>query len=243
MISRNVIDVAQGKQLRFLTLTIKTGAEPLSQSLDKIYNAFSALRRRRFWQERVTGGVSFLENKWSEKSNRWHPHFHCLIEGFWIDRKQIMQAWREITGDSFIVDIRMPKGENSVIRYITKYASKPLNNTFLNRPDLLDEAVLALAGRKLAVTFGSWRGVVLSSSPSEDGWEYVAPLSTVIHKASIGDKLCHTILSSLTDIDLGPLLSRAPPVIRAPLDRERDDPQMTFFATWQSDGEYRPPTL
>lgn len=243
IISRNVLDIVKDKQVRFLTLTIKTTNEPLSQSLDKIYNAFAALRRRLFWRERVTGGVAFLENKWSKETERWHPHFHCLIEGYWIDRKLIQKAWREITGDSFIVDIRMPKSEGNVVQYITKYASKPLNNTFLNRPDLLDEAVVALAGRKLAITFGSWRGILLWSKPGSDGWEYVAPLNTVIANAAGGDTVCHQILESLTNLDLTELLTRSPPVDRVRLDRPSQDRQITFWSIWQSNGALPPPPM
>lgn len=241
MISTNVLDVAKDKQIRFLTLTIKTTNEPLSHSLDKIYRSFATLRRRLFWQQRVTGGVAFLENKWSDKGQRWHPHFHCLIEGSWIDRKLIQKAWREITGDSYIIDIRMPKSERQVIQYITKYASKPLNNTFLNHANLLDEAVLALRGRKLALTFGSWRGVLLWNPPDTSGWEFVTSLNTLIETAANGDTRSHDILAALTDLDLTKLLARSPPPIVARRSSPDDERQLTFWSIWDSHNLLTPP--
>ena len=135
----------------------------------------------------------------------------------------------------------MPKSERQVIQYITKYASKPLNNTFLNHANLLDEAVLALRGRKLALTFGSWRGVLLWNPPDTSGWEFVTSLNTLIETAANGDTRSHDILAALTDLDLTKLLARSPPPIVARRSSPDDERQLTFWSIWDSHNLLTPP--
>lgn len=238
IIASNVIEIIGDREVRFLTLTIKTHAEPLVDQLDKLYRSFQALRRRRIWTQNVHGGVAFLELKWSDSGERWHPHLHCLIEGTWIDKKRLQTTWREITGDSFVVDIRRPKTASSVTRYVTKYASKPMNTTFCNRPNLLDEAILALAGRKLCVTFGRWRGKLLTATPAEGSWERIGSLEHFISFAADGNVEAIAILAALTDRDLTDLLARAPPIMRTEVLTPQADRQQDFFGTWRADGTF-----
>ena len=238
IIAANVVEIIGTHEVRFLTLTIKTHAEPLTDQLDKLYRSFQALRRRRLWSRHVTGGVAFLELKWSDSGQRWHPHLHCLIEGTWIDKKELQRCWREITGDSFVVDIRLPKSATSVTRYVTKYASKPINTTYANRPELLDEAIIALAGRKLCVTFGRWRGKLLTATPDEGSWERIGSLEHFISFAADGNQEAIDILACLTDRDLTDLLARAPPIIRTEVLEPQADRQQDFFGTWCADGTF-----
>lgn len=238
IIAHNVVEIIGTREVRFLTLTIKTHAEPLTEQLGKLYDSFQRLRRRTIWTKHVTGGVAFLELKYSESGQRWHPHLHCLIEGTWIDRKELQRTWKHITGDSFVVDIRRPKTPTSVTRYVTKYASKPLNNTFANRQELLDEAIVALKGRKLCVTFGRWRGKVLTITPDEGSWERIGSLEHFITFAADGNQEAIHVLACLTDRDLSELLARAPPIIRTEVLEPNTDRQQDFFGVWRADGTY-----
>lgn len=239
IMAANVHELVQSKQIRFLTLTIKTDELNLFQSLNKLYTSFQALRRRSLWLDAVTGGVAFLELVYNHDRRRWHPHFHCLIEGTWLDQALLKTAWNQITGDSFIVDIRRPANNDTVCRYVTKYASKPFNNTFVAHGRLLDEAIVQLKGRKLAVTFGSWRGKLLTVNDTTGSWEHVAPLADLIQKAANGDDICKDILSRLTDADLTTLYSRAPP----PQNTTRTPPpheiQLDWMGTWAADGTFK----
>lgn len=238
IIAGNVVQLIQHKQIRFLTLTIKTTNEPLTQSLDKLYRSFQLLRRRAIWTRGVDGGVAFLELNWSARSERWHPHLHCLLEGRWIDQKRLASTWHAITGDSWIIDIRRPANNDTVARYVTKYASKPFNSTYIFEPALLDQAVFALHNRKLAVTFGSWRGLILTSTPDTGAWEHVAPLADVIQRAANGNQACQAILAALTDMDMSPIYARAPPLPeRKP--KPRPPPrQLDFFGVWNANGSF-----
>lgn len=240
-IALNVLELTEGRQTRFLTLTLKASSNPLSTQLDKLYASFQALRRRKLWKQKVSGGVAFLEVTWSEAHETWHPHFHILIEGSYLPHQQLKKLWYAITGDSFVVDIRFVRDLRTAAQYVTKYASKPFNNTFLNRAYLLDEILLALKGRKLLLTFGAWRGITLIQTPSEGAWEHVAPLETIITNAANGDQNAELILRNLTDADLRPLYARAPP---QPKPEQKHGPQMsqlTFFGAWQADGTYTYP--
>ncbi len=231
-IAGNVLDFIRDVEIRFLTLTIKTDQQPLAWQIDKLYTAFRAIRRTKLWQCRVAGGVAFLEVKRSDRANRWHPHLHCLITGKFIDKRKLSKLWHAITGDSYIVDIQRPKDDEQVLSYVTKYASKPFNNTFINKPEWLDEAVTALAGRKLALTFGRWRGLKLSPIPDPGAWEYVAPLCDLLFKAGRNDPDALTILSSLGYEDLGDILPRPPPEPNPPTHPTITGLQRTLFPRW-----------
>lgn len=238
VIGGNVLELIKGKPIRFLTLTIKTTHEPLAGSLDKLYKSFQALRRRRIWRKHVTGGVAFLEVKWSPDARRWHPHLHCLVQGSYIDKSRLSRSWHEITTDSFIIDIRRPPNDAAVTRYVTKYASKPFNNTYLNRPELLDEAILALAGRKLALTFGTWRGAKLTGSSIDGCWEPVAALETILNRAARGHAQSRFILECLTNRKLDDFLPRSPPPLDLPEPKQEPLKQLTWYGTWNRDGTY-----
>lgn len=235
----NVLDLLRGKEIRFLTLTIKTGTEPLAESLDKLYTAFQKLRRRAIWTRGVDGGVAFLENKWSQSAQRWHPHLHCLLEGRYIDKSRLAHAWFEVTGDSFIIDIRRPPNNESVARYVTKYAGKPFNNSFLNRPALLDEAILALRGRKLALTFGRWRGLKLTAVADDGSWEHVSSLESMLERAGSGDLEALDILKRITNRNLEGILPRSPPSRPVVAPRLMTETQLSWLGTWRTDGTFR----
>jgi hypothetical protein len=240
-IALNVLDFAKDRRLRFLTLTLKATGQSLAGKIDGLVSAFQALRRRAFWLKRCFGGVAFLELNYNEKNGEWHPHYHILVEGNYLPQQALKSLWYEITGDSFIVDIRAIRDASVATRYVTKYASKPLNHTFLHIPDRLDEAVESLKGRKLCLTFGTWRGLSLSPTPCDGAWEHVASLEAVIEKASHGNTEARAILDSLSDTDVTPLLSEAfqrgpPKPLPVPVVE-----QLTFFGVWNADGGWNDP--
>jgi hypothetical protein len=234
----NILEFTDGKQLRSLELTLKHSEAPLSEQLDKLYTSFQALRRRSFWSKRVRGGIAFLELTYNAETKAWHPHFHMLLEGLFLPVQGLKKLWYEITTDSFVVYIRAVRDTRSAARYATKYASKPFNNTFLNRPDALDEAVVALKGRKLFFTFGSFRGLLCRQPVTEEGWSYIAPRSELIQQAATGDDDARTILSRLTDADLGLIYAKAPRDPPPPTPLPKDYRQLNFFGAWQGDGCY-----
>lgn len=239
--AQNVLDHLRQRRARFLTLTIRSTQEPLTELLDKLYSSFQRLRNSKLWKSCVIGGVCFLETNWYEREQRWHPHLHILIEGKYLPQPQLKRLWYAITGDSFIVDIRLVEDKKGAARYVTKYASKPFNNTFVTRPDQLDEAILALKGRKLLLTFGTWRGVTLLHKPDPGEWNNVGTLERYIQRAATGDPHCQAVLRSLTDTNLDLLYARAPPLPPTAPDAQQPPNQLTFFGHWKADGTWQYP--
>lgn len=179
------------RQIRFLTLTIKHNATPLIDQIDRLYRSFSTFRRRKSWLANVTGGAAFLEIKLDKERNLWHPHLHILIEGRFWDTREISAEWLAVTGDSFIVDITRPREINDVCAYAVGYCTKTIHPSVFLVPDKLDEAQVALRGRRMCLTFGSWRGTPLEPDESDDRvWITLGSIDTVLRRAAEGIQAC-----------------------------------------------------
>ena len=209
VIATNVKLRVEGKKTRFLTLTLKSSTEPLADLLRKLTQDFTALRRTKLWRKRVTGGVAFLEVKWIASTNRWHVHLHALLQGRYVPREELSKLWLKVTGTSNVIDIRIVEDENHCTHYICKYASKPLDHTVVIQPQRLDEAVLALKGKRLCMTFGSWRGYKLTELPESGTWVQLGTLEEIIKRAGEGDAHAEAALDALR-IEYAPS-TRAPP--------------------------------
>lgn len=155
---------------RLVTLTLRHRTEPLSKSLDRLYAGFRRLRNTADWKKHVHGGIAFLEVTRNERDATWHAHFHVLCEGTYYAVGRLTQNWKRVTGDSTIVDIRLVRNPDSVARYITKYATKDTTCDPLRQPDAFDEYLVATAGRRLIVPFGTWARWNLLANPTDEGW-------------------------------------------------------------------------
>jgi len=158
---------------RFLTLTLKSDGETLKELLDKLLKCFKRLRSTTFWKEKVHGGAAFIEVTANAESRNWHPHIHAIIDGKWLDQSVLRKLWHSITGDSYVLDIRLIRDRKSVANYISKYATKPLPTKIVMDGVLLEEAVDALRGRKLCYTFGLWSKWRLLKPLGDEEWETV----------------------------------------------------------------------
>ena len=64
---------------------------------------------------KAAGGVMSIEVKRGRNSGLWHPHVHMI----WLcnqapSASQLSKEWLELTGDSYIVDVREFYGESVV---------------------------------------------------------------------------------------------------------------------------------
>lgn len=209
VIAANVKLRVQGKPARFITLTLRSTTESLAFLLLKLTRDFTSLRRSKLWKNRVTGGVGFLECKWLAATNRWHVHLHCLVQGRYVPRLDLSELWLKITGTSEVIDIRIVENEAHCTHYICKYASKPLDRTVVVVPARLDEAVTALKGKRLCMTFGTWRGYKLTEPPESGTWVQLGTLDELIDRAEAGDTTAGTALDALR-IEYAPS-TRGPP--------------------------------
>lgn len=213
VIASNVKDKLESDRARFLTLTLKSTNEPLAELLTKLSTDFAALRRSKLWRHKVAGGVAFVEVKWLDRTQRWHVHLHSLVQGRYIPQDELSKTWHRVTGTSHIIDIRIASDNAHVTHYITKYASKPLDHTVVTEPDKLDEAVLAMKGKRLCTTFGTWRGYKLTEPPESGTWVQLGTLTEIITRAEQGNADAQAALDALR-VEYAPS-TRAPPTLGA----------------------------
>lgn len=188
IISTNVERIVGRSADRWLTLTLRHSSTPLADQLDRLFESFRRLRQSPIWRENVKGGAAFIELKISERDTLWHVHLHVIVEGRWMDQRELTQRWHAITGDSFIVDIRPIPDLEKLVRYVTKYVTKPADSSVFAQPNRLDEMIVALRGRHLCYTIGTWRGYKLSQPP-ETGivWKSLGDIDSLLNHAATGD--------------------------------------------------------
>lgn len=185
VVVHNVLKACEGKELRFLTLTLKSQAVPLTDQLDRLYKAFATFRRTKAIKQCMTGGVYFTEITLNNATQQWHVHLHCLFEGTFLPHPLIKATWLKVTGDSFIVDVRMIRNAGTAASYISKYASKGIGSNVWHNRDRLAEVFAALAGRRLFSSFGDWKALNLSKHDEDGGeWICIGSLTCVLRDAA-----------------------------------------------------------
>jgi len=166
-----------------VTFTVKNGPN-LQERYTHLRRAHRRLnqRRRNHIQGRtysewakVAGGITSYEFTKQDEGD-WHPHIHALVmlDDF-IDQKALSDEWLDITGDSFIVDIRRIRGKAnaggldiaSALLEVCKYALKFHDMTL---PDTW-HAYQTLRTRRLVDSFGVLRGVQVPENLLDDPLE------------------------------------------------------------------------
>lgn len=187
------------QRVRFMTLTIKTNDSPLWVHLQHLYESFKRLRTSKLWHKCVKGGIAFLEIKYQEHTQRWHPHFHILLHGTYIGKRGLSAAWLKATGDSYIVDIRSVDDKSKASSYVVKYATKPLHSSFVNKPQRLIEAMMALKARRTIIAFGDWHRISLRPTCPHTNIRIIDSLDQILHWARRGSTSARYILSILVN--------------------------------------------
>jgi hypothetical protein len=197
VLAANILERIAVTRTRFVTLTLVSSDAPLADQLDFLYSAFRQLRKTKTWSKATKGGCAVLELTYNPSREQWHPHLHALTHGSFLPQKDLRAEWWRITKTSNIVDIRLPPSKSHIAKYLAKYAGKPLNNTFVARPDVLDEAIVALKGRRLCLTFGDWRGVSLLQTEDAPETQCIGSLDSITRKALSGDVWAQNVLQQL----------------------------------------------
>lgn len=164
--------IASDASLRayMVTLTVKNGPD-IRERFDHLASSVRQYHRRRS-RARQTGEVrKAVAGVWSyeftNKGKGWHPHIHAV----WLCREapdpfKLSDEWREITGDSYIVDVRPIDMADAVGGFceVFKYAVK--------FSDLADEdrlhAYKRLKGKRLLDSFGDLRGLDVEPSDADE---------------------------------------------------------------------------
>lgn len=205
-----------------ITLTLKSQPkDQLAQKIDQLYSSFRQLRSLALWSRACRGGAAFLELTRGDKGDRWHVHLHLVCDSDYIEQGQLSRAWNLITNGSFRVFLERPR-EGTAFSYATKYAAKGLDYTLCTSDDLLDEAVMALKGRRLAFCFGDWYGTSFAHQIEEDaldqlediggGWTTMGEATDCLAAALAGDKFWRDALLS-TDFGRHALAPPHPPPV------------------------------
>lgn len=155
---------ADRPQLRpfLVTLTVKDGPD-LAERFQHLHKA-----QRELWKRRQRGRGSVLDGVqgavWSYEIKRgscsglWHPHLHMIaLAESQPDARELSQEWRDITGDSHIVDVRPIDQEDpasgfvEVFKYAVKFSDQEPADTV--------HAFQVLRGKRLLASAGAFRGV------------------------------------------------------------------------------------
>ena len=161
----------------FITLTMKNGSD-LSECLQAIKSAHRIMtdqrrqashgRRPPIQMNKAVAGVSAYEIKKGSGSGLWHVHIHAI----WMCSSrpwetELSREWKEITGDSFIVDCRPVNdvmGFIEVLSYAVKFSTMTVEDNF--------QAFRILKGKRLVNSFGWFLGIeepeILTDEPLED---------------------------------------------------------------------------
>lgn len=196
-IQANLNSLVSEREHRFLTLTIRHAHETLEYLVHRLYRCFRRLRQKSLWRDRVDGGAAFLEISYTVETDTWHPHLHVLLDGRYIPKADLQQAWLDVTGDSKNADIRIVRSKRQVISYITKYATKPLPTPVIRMEWLLHEAIPVLAGRRTILTFGTWSRWQILKKPTDDLWELYDDLDHVRYLADCYDPFAKNLVAML----------------------------------------------
>lgn len=178
-----------------LTLTVKNGPD-LAERFQHLQKSMkSILKSRRNYASlgrgfnefcKIDGGVYSYEL--THSSHGWHPHIHIIallprdnqidFDARQPKKSQLSKDWLNITGDSFIVDIRPITGD-PVEGFIEvfKYALKFSDLT----PDQTVEAYSYLKGKRLQGSFGCFRGVEVPDNLNDEPLEEL-PFIELIYK-------------------------------------------------------------
>ena len=116
---------------------------------------------------KALGGVMSIEIKRGKNSGLWHPHVHMI----WLcedvpSASQLSKEWLELTGDSYIVDVREFYGESvvdgflEVFKYALKFSDMELADNW--------EAFQTLKAKRLVDNFGLFRGVQVPDDLADD---------------------------------------------------------------------------
>jgi hypothetical protein len=147
------------KRPKLLTLTLRNVPTLTRKYIRGLRKSFTKLMHRKWYKERVRGGLQTIEIV--NKGNGWHVHMHVLLDAEYLPQKKIAKDWLEITGDSFMVDIREAGTVKEGLKYCLKYLSKA---PVLSGHE--EEYREAVKGLRLVQPFGSLYGDLVMRLPS-----------------------------------------------------------------------------
>ena len=162
-----------------ITFTVKNGPD-LKERFEHIQKSFQRLQgdRRRYLSNprkhpftqlaKVKAGAGGYEDTYNLRTDEHHVHIHLIALCDDIPaHKPLCDEWKEITGDSFITDIRPFDDINNletafmeVFKYVLKFSTMPLDVNY--------HAAQVLARKRLLISFGYFHGTKVSEELADD---------------------------------------------------------------------------
>lgn len=145
-----------------VTFTVKNG-DDLGERMKHLRKSLQLLHKRRHRPRDRSEVKKAQAGVWSyevtNRGNGWHPHAHAV----WLcssepDQAALRQEWKDITGDSFMVDVTPFTGDPvkafcEVFKYAVKFSEMTPEDTF--------HAYEVLSGSRLVASFGDFRNVTI----------------------------------------------------------------------------------
>jgi hypothetical protein len=142
-----------------VTFTVQNG-DDLAERFKHLQKSIQVLNKRRH-RDMDTEVKKAHAAVWSyevtNKGNGWHPHVHAV----WLcssepDQAKLREEWKDITGDSFMVDVRPLSGDPvdgfcEVFKYAVKFSELSEDDAF--------SAYETLCGKRLVGSFGEFRNL------------------------------------------------------------------------------------
>ncbi len=153
-------------KLCLLTLTIKN-TQTYEGGLVKLKKSFANFKRKKVWKAHIKGYFGAFEHTYNSKTNDFHIHLHLIVlRGKFWSQSDISDAWREVTGDSFIVDIRQIKDIHKGVKEVCKYIVK--STDLMKMPDeKFKEVVEMKKGTRMFISGGCFYNVKLDDDADE----------------------------------------------------------------------------
>lgn len=157
------------RQPKLWTLTIRS-TKQLHHGVQRIRGAFTKLRRRKPFNRILKGGIYAIEAN-PHEDGTWNVHIHILCEAQYIPQHYLSRVWREITGDSYVVDVRRAWSPKKGLKYLLEYLAKGPANTKNPWPvEAIIHFMEVLEDVRLIQVFGCLLGAA-----EKDG-EFVCPI-------------------------------------------------------------------
>ena len=160
----------------FVTLTMKNVDDLSLGGVRHLRRAFGKLRHRKFWKQRVRGGIGNIEV--TNIGNGWHPHLHAVVDCQWLSittqppprhftreqkKERFTQAncelerhWSKcLRQETSSVKVKRATPDG-IGKEVLKYNVK--GEDLVNCEGSIGDLIRALEGTRLMTTFGSAHG-------------------------------------------------------------------------------------
>ncbi|RMD62830.1 hypothetical protein D6833_06375 [Candidatus Parcubacteria bacterium] len=158
--------------LKFVTLTLRATTD-LETGVWRMQRCLEKLRRRASIRRCLRGGLYCIETgKPTKRGGQYvfNVHAHLLVSMDFRPQKWLSALWKEITGDSWVVDIRFVRSAQRALRYVLDYLGKGCASMKEPwDPEAIVEFMVALEGKRLVQPFGDLLG------SAERGERFVCP--------------------------------------------------------------------